>query len=222
MKKDDLRETIKSQIQESMSSKLSTDSSESLDNLFKIEAERKRIFLEERDSFYKNQQGFIKILNEIGEEEWVREVDLKKREGYFNFEDDLEDADSHKRKVIKHIVVYFLLLSAIASGCIYYLMESPGYLEVNCNIKGLPIFIDDNPTGLSTDNVIENVKIGKHRVSLKAAGYKIEPAVIEVDLKHQEGQIISFTADSLQSVKTDSLKLTEPANLPEPKTILLK
>jgi len=214
MKKDELRETIKSQIQDSMSSKLSTDSSESLDSLFNLEAERKKIFLEERDSFYKNQKGFIKIVNEIGEEEWVREIDLKKREGYFNFEDDLEDADSHKRKVIRQIVVYCFILAIAASCGIYYFMESPGYLEVNCNIKGLPIFIDDNPTGLSTDNVIENVKIGKHKVSLRAIGYKIEPAVIEVDLKHREGLVLSFSADSLKSEKADTLSIPLPVTLP--------
>lgn len=200
MKKNELRDRIKVQIQEEVSNKLSdNNNTSSLDSLYDYEVERRTIFLEERDAFYKNQKGFTKIINGIGEEEWVRDEDLKKREGYLNFEEDLEDADSHKTKVVRNFLIYLVLfVLAIGAGA-YFLIEPEGYIEVNCNIKGLMIMFDGQPTGLTTDDVIEKIPPGKYKVSLNSANVKVHPEVIEVDLKYNEGTTITFTADSLKT-----------------------
>lgn len=210
MKKNELRDRIKLQIQEEIANKLSDNNTTSLDSLYDFEVERRNIFLEERDAFYKNRTGFTKIINEIGEEEWVKNEDLKKREGYLNFEENLEDAESHKRIVIRNLIFYIIIFIMLIGTAYYYLREPKGYIEVNCNLKGLMIMLDGQPTGLTTDNVIEKIKAGKYKLSLNSSGVIVHPEVIEVDLKYDEGTTITFKADSVITDNKPPAEIMQP------------
>lgn len=161
-------------------------------NLFFDEENKKRIYLEERDAFYQNKPGYIKIVNEIGEDEWIREEDLKQREGYFNFEEDMEDADTHKRKLFIKYLITTLILGTILAIFIPIFIVNTGYIEVKSNVKDAYIFLDGNPTGLLTNNTLEEISVGRHVVKVALKGYTVTPDSIIVEVKSEEGITIDF------------------------------
>jgi hypothetical protein len=180
--------------------------------IFEEEISQKEIFYKERESFCQDKDGYKKIINNIGEEEWISEEDLKKRDGYLNFEEDMDDAIVHQKRLLKRYLFVSLLLILISLAGISYFVKNEGFIEVNSNRVGVKIFMDNELIGLTSDKVttIEKVVTGNHVIKLEKLGFKITPDSLVVDVfKSEAGNptptIVTFEIDSIKvkQVKID-------------------
>ncbi|MBN1969429.1 MAG: hypothetical protein JXR48_13025 [Candidatus Delongbacteria bacterium] len=174
---------------------------------------RKKLFLEERENFFKNKDGFIKIINNIGEEEWISKEELKKREGYLNFEEDVDDARTHQKKLMKRYFFLVFIILIVVGFVLYHLVESKGFVEVKTNVDFANIYVDGQLVGVSNSgkNTIEDLVTGMHTIKIVKSGYTVTPdsAIIEVfknDPDNPNGTTIEFKLDSLIIETTHSLK----------------
>lgn len=164
------------------------------EEVFAKEIKRKEIYLKERDNFFRDKPGYVEIINEIGEKEWIEKDKLKLRDGYFNFEDDMENVESLKKKLrVKYFFLSLFLTTIITLGVIIFI-ETKSYIIVNTNVKGAEIFIDGQPTGMLSDNIIEDMEIGTHVIIVKLKGYISQPdsAVIDIKTVEKEGVKVNF------------------------------
>ena len=171
--------------------------------IFETGLGKRRKYLKEKDVFFETKPEYIKITNEIGEPEWVKESELKKREGYFNFEEDMEDASTHKKRLIRKTLIYVIILGAILTTLFLKFVKNVGYIEIESNIKGGLIYLDQFPTGLKTDNTLENLVVGPHTIFVKLDGYVSIPDSIVVNVVKEDGVKALF---ELVKIEDDSLK----------------
>lgn len=171
--------------------------------MFETGLGKRKIYLREKDKFFENKPEYVKITNEIGEPEWVKESELKKREGYFNFEEDMEDASTHKKRLYKKTLVYLIVIGSIITVLFLKFVTNVGYVEVETNVKGALIYIDKFPTGLKTDNTIEELTVGEHTIFIELDGYIPSPDSIVVNVIKEDGVKAIF---ELSKIVEDSIK----------------
>ena len=171
--------------------------------IFDSGVDKRKKYLEQKDIFFKDKPEYVKIINEIGEPEWVRETELKKREGYFNFEEDMEDASTHKKRLYKKTLVYLIVIGSIITVLFLKFVTNVGYVEVETNVKGALIYIDKFPTGLKTDNTIEELTVGEHTIFIELDGYIPSPDSIVVNVIKEDGVKAIF---ELSKIVEDSIK----------------
>jgi len=179
------------------------DTSSFESEMFETGLGKRKKYLREKDKFFKDKPEYVKITNEIGEPEWVKESELKKREGYFNFEEDMEDASTHRKRLLRKTFVYSLIIGAILTALFFRFVKNVGYIEIESNLKGALIYIDNFPTGLKTDNTLEDLVVGPHTVYVRLEGYIASPDSIIVNVVKEDGVKIVF---ELTKIKEDSLK----------------
>ncbi len=179
------------------------DTSSFESELFESGVGKRDTYLKAKDDFFENKPEYVKITNEIGEPEWVKESELKKREGYFNFEEDMEDASTHKKRLIKKTLIYSIIIASILTGLFFRFITNVGYIEIETNVKGALIYVDSFPTGLKTDNTLEDLEVGDHTVFVKLDGYNVKPDSVVVEVIKEDGVKIVF---ELTKIKEDSLK----------------
>lgn len=192
MKEKEFRDNIVSKLKIEFDDKKNNIRLQESHEFFFDEENKKKIYLEERDSFYQNKDGYIKIINEIGEDEWIKDEDLKRREGYFNFEEDMEDAATHRRKLFVKYLIVVLIFGSVLAVFIPIFIINTGYVEVKSNIKKAYIFLDGNPTGLLTNNTLEEISVGKHVIKVALKDYIATPDSIIIDIKDEEGVVVNF------------------------------
>jgi hypothetical protein len=174
--------------------------------IFETGLGKRKKYLQEKDDFFETKPEYIKITNEIGEPEWVKESELKKREGYFNFEEDMEDASTHKKRLIRKTFIYVIILGSILTVLFLKFIKNVGYIEVETNIKGALIYVDQFPTGLKTDNTLEDLIVGPHTIFVKLDGYVSNPDSIVVNVIKEDGVKAVF---ELIKIDKDSLKISK-------------
>ncbi len=171
--------------------------------MFETGLGKRKIYLREKDKFFENKPEYVKITNEIGEPEWVKESELKKREGYFNFEEDMEDASTHRKRLLRKTFFYSLIIGTILTVLFFKFIKNVGYIEIESNLKGALIYIDNFPTGLKTDNTLEDLVVGPHTVYIRLEGYVSSPDSIIVDVVKEDGVKIVF---ELTKIEEDTMK----------------
>ncbi|PID29167.1 MAG: hypothetical protein CR982_03605 [Candidatus Cloacimonadota bacterium] len=181
--------------------------------IFEDEMIKKELFYDQRDKFFRDKPGYKKIINSIGEEEWISEEELKKRDGYLNFEDDMEDAAIHQKRLLsKYFLVSFVIIT-LSLVVIFFLIENKGYIEISANKKGVEIFLDDELVSLTTGRIttIEDVVTGKHTIRLVKQGFKVNPRfvvvnVLKSDPKSPVPTKVEFVVDSIVEHKEKIIK----------------
>jgi len=205
MKEKEFRDNILSKLKIEFDEKKDDKRLQHNQDLFFNEENKRRIYLEERDAFYQNKTGYTKIVNEIGEDEWIKENDLKQREGYFNFEEDMDDANTHRRKLfVKYLIIILIFGSALAILIPIFIINT-GYVEVKSNIKKAYIFLDGNPTGLLTNNTLEEISVGKHVIKVALKNYIVTPDSIIIEINPEEGVVINFELLQVKEKETNKL-----------------
>ena len=156
------------------------------------EEEYRRIVQEEEESFYSDRPDLIEYMNELGEKEYCTRDELRSREGYFNYEEKVENTEWEKRKVLLKLVLFLLLVGIGAVQLYLYMQNDYGEIAVYSNVKGARILLDGTEAGEVTDAVLSDVTPGQHLLQLEKLGYRmLELGIIEVDVRKNHRSRIS-------------------------------
>jgi hypothetical protein len=155
------------------------------------EEEYRRILQEEEQSFYADRPDLIEYINELGEKEYCTRDELRSREGYFNYEEKVENTEWEKRKVLFKLILFLLLVGIGGAQLYLYMQNDYGEIAVYSNVKGARILLDGTEAGEVTDAVLSDVTPGLHLLQLDKLGYRMqEQGTIEVDVrKNHQSQI---------------------------------
>ncbi len=206
----ELREKIRRELEEQEKTRsLSAKERKELEQRKKEEERRRRILTEEREKFFREKKGYIRYVNELGEEEWLTEEEIKQREGYFKLEDDLGDLDRKKRLVSLRLVLgagaFFLFL-----GFLYFILtEKTGSLEVTSSLPGAHIFVDGEKTEYVTDHVLEGIPGGYHLIEVKKEGYRSEPRTAPVKVSARKQEQVHFVLRAVTERMADEARSRE-------------
>ncbi len=71
--------------------------------------------------------------------------------------------------------------------------DSPGTIQVNCNIPEARVILDATATDYFTDAIISGIHPGRHLLTLEKTGFKIAgDAIQEVTVKSGDTVVMSF------------------------------
>jgi len=156
------------------------------------EEDYRRIVQEEESRFYADRPDLIEYVNELGETEFVTRDELRAREGYFNYEEKVENTEQEKRKVFMKLILLLLLLGVGAVQLFIYIQDDFGEIAVFSNVKGAHILLDGERLGEVTDAVITEVTPGRHLLQLEKPGYRMHDVVVlEIDVKKNRRSPVS-------------------------------
>ncbi len=156
------------------------------------EEEYRRIVQEEEQNFYADRPDLIEYINELGEKEYCTRDELRSREGYFNYEEKVENTELEKRKMLLKLVLFLLLVGIGAVQLYLYMQNDYGEIAVYSNVKGARVFLDGAEAGEITDAVLSGVSPGLHLLQLEKLGYRmLEQGIIEVDVRKNHRSQIS-------------------------------
>lgn len=152
----------------------------------------RRIQREEEREFYKHSQDHHEYVNEVGEIEFLTMAEIREREGYFDYEEQVENIDREKRNILTKLIVGGVIILLALGALFYYMQPDVGSLAVVSNIKGAEIVLDGQSTGYTTDALLEELSTGEHLVTLKMSGYLMQSTRITRVMIHrnQETRIL--------------------------------
>ena len=146
--------------------------------------EYRRNVQEEERKFFANRPDLIEYINELGETEYCTREELRSREGYFNYEEKVENTEKEKRKVLLKLVFFLLLIGVGVFQLLLYIQDDYGEIAVYSNVKGAQIWLDGAQVGEVTDAVLKDITPGSHLLQLEKSGYQMrERLVLEIDVK---------------------------------------
>jgi hypothetical protein len=159
---------------------------------FHEEQLRQRIVDEETRAYYENSPDYFEFINENGDSEWLTRKQILAREGYFDYEEHVEDPDRGRRFVTLRFFAYGLLSLLLMGSGILYMLDDPATLHVLCNVQGAEILIDGQPREERTDARIE-LAAGEHLVEVRHLGYVPDGEAYRViEVKDGESSELSF------------------------------
>lgn len=135
------------------------------------ERRRQRILEEETRDYYRNSPDYIEYINEHGESEWLTRKQILAREGYFDYEENVDNPDLGRRRVwIGLAAVGAVVLALLLAGWLYW-VEETGAVTVVCNVPGSAVFVDGQDTGETTDARLE-LPAGEHLIEVRRDGWR--------------------------------------------------
>jgi len=155
------------------------------------EAERQSIIDDEIRRFYAARGNYQPFENEDGETEWLTEQEIADRKLQIPVEvEELEEGQRHVRNRFLLIAVAAFLAVVLM---IYALQQRQGSIQVVSNVEGAVIVLNGQPTEFRTDNVLSDLPVGTHIVSVIKAGYGIvgDPAR-SVDVRAGKQEVVAF------------------------------
>ncbi|MBK6766823.1 MAG: hypothetical protein IPG71_11080 [bacterium] len=155
------------------------------------EADRQRIIDDEISRFYAARGNYKPFENEDGEVEWLTEQEILDRNRQIPVDvEELEEGQRHVRNRFLIIAVAAFLAVALM---VYALQQRQGSIQVLCNVDGAVIVLNGHPTEFRTDNVLRDLPVGMHVVSVAKLGYGIvgDPAR-SVEVKAGAQEVVAF------------------------------
>lgn len=138
---------------------------------FQKEQARRRIMAEEARAYYQNSPDYFEYINENGDSEWLTRKQILAREGYFDYEENVENLDVARRRIWLRLGAWLTGVLLVAGAGIWYLLDDTGSLVVLCNIPGATIRVDGQDTGQVTDARLD-LSPGEHLVEVSHPGYR--------------------------------------------------
>jgi hypothetical protein len=138
---------------------------------FQQEQARRRIMAEEARAYYQNSPDYFEYINENGDSEWLTRKQILAREGYFDYEENVENLDVARRRIWLRLGAWLAGLVLLAGVGIWYLLDDTGNVVVLCNIPGATIRVDGQDTGQVTDARLD-LSPGEHLVEVSHPGYR--------------------------------------------------
>jgi len=134
------------------------------------ERARQQIVLEEKRKFYENSPEYFEYINENGDSEWLTHKHILAREGFFDYEEHVEDPARGRRLLWVRSLALVALLAALGTAAWIYLSEEVGWIDVVCNIQRAEIHVDGQNSGFLSDARVQ-VPVGEHMIEVRKAGY---------------------------------------------------
>ena len=164
------------------------------------ERERQRIFEEEERKFYKA-RGLQRYINRYGEVEWLTPEEIRERRlvGKERYRIRRKKKRIQRWMAVGRVFVLVLVIGGL--GAVLYSMRSLRGAEqedpvtvlwVRSNVPGAAIYVDGNPTGITTDGLIGGPLEGKHVVAVAKPGYVVVPAKQEVWVTRGDTTEVAF------------------------------
>jgi hypothetical protein len=181
--------------------------------------ERLRVIREEEDRFYL-ERGLYRHKNHRGQFEWLTKEQIRhrrkrsgqsptrhrKHRGWFA----KRFSKSSRASIMSWLTVLGFMGAAVVVSKIVNRPVMEYEVEVLSVPPGAAIFMDGQPTGRSTNSIIDMWEGGSHTFSVASPGYRAEPPTKTVDIVKDEVASVAFT---LYSLDADT---TAPAVIPEP------
>jgi len=138
---------------------------------FQQEQARRRIMAEEARAYYQNSPDYYEYINENGDSEWLTRKQILAREGYFDYEENVENLEVARRRIWLRLGGWLAGVLLLLGAGVWYLLDDTGTVVVLSNIPGATIRVDGQDTGHVTDARLE-LSPGEHLVELSAPGYR--------------------------------------------------
>jgi hypothetical protein len=158
---------------------------------------RQDIQADEKRKFFESSEDYFEFVNENDETEWLTRKQIQAREGYFDYEEHVDNPASGRRKVFFFgVVALIIFMVAVAFGWIY-MLEDLASVDVVCNIKEARILVDGQDSGFRTNANIE-LPAGEHLIEVIKLGYQNSESQIKyVDVKRDDKLLIQFKLQPL-------------------------
>jgi peroxiredoxin len=99
--------------------------------------------------------------------------------------------------------ILFLLWSCSTKNLIG--TEKVGSIFVNSNLPGASIMLDNNPIGKQTPDTLKNIRVGRHKVSVRKAGYNSNPESDTVEVIENGLTTVNFfLTNQVGAISVDS------------------
>jgi hypothetical protein len=166
-----IREEVRRQIEEADQRRVAEENERrQAEDLFQREQARRRIMAEEARAYYQNSPDYFEYVNENGDTEWLTRKQILAREGYFDYEENVENLEEGRRRIWVRLAAWLGLGAVALSLVFWYLLDDRGTVVVLSNVSGASIFVDGQDTGRTTDARLE-LSPGEHLLELRQAGY---------------------------------------------------
>lgn len=143
------------------------------EQLFQDEQARRRIMEEEARSYYQNSPDHFEYINESGDTEWLTRKQIQAREGYFDYEEHVEDLPGARRRVWLRMVGWISLLPLLTALLVWVFWADEGRVTVMSNVPGAAIWVDGQDSGQVADAQLV-LSPGEHLVELRLPGHQPE------------------------------------------------
>lgn len=147
--------------------------------LFQEEQARRRIMEEEARAYYQNSPDHFEFVNETGEVEWLTRKQIQAREGYFDYEEHVEDLPGARRRVWVRMAAWLAILPVLALLLLWHMWTDKGRVAVLSNVPGARIWVDGQARAQVTDALLE-LAPGEHLIEARLPGYQPEGAPFQV------------------------------------------
>ncbi|MFA7330838.1 MAG: carboxypeptidase-like regulatory domain-containing protein [Candidatus Delongbacteria bacterium] len=166
-----IREEVRRQIEAADQRRVQEDEArQHAEVLFQQEQARRRIMAEEARAYYQNSPDYYEYINENGDSEWLTRKQILAREGYFDYEENVENLEEARRKIWLKLAAWLAGGLVLAGLAIWYLLDERGSVVVLCNVPGAHIIVDGQDTGKVTDARLD-LNPGEHLLEVRHAGY---------------------------------------------------
>ncbi|MCA9782028.1 MAG: PEGA domain-containing protein [Calditrichaeota bacterium] len=164
---------------------------------------RQQILAEEKKRLYENSRDHIEYVNENGDREWLTRKQILSREGYFDYEEHVEDIPGGRLRVIWSWSLGVVLLGLLVWLGWSYVQPDYYLLDVVCNVQGAEIWVDGQNSGSTTDARLE-LPAGEHFLEVRQEGYVSRSGLLHLELTRGPRQILSFELEPLPNVGADT------------------
>lgn len=160
--------------------------------LFQQEQARRRIMAEEARAYYQNSPDYFEYINENGDTEWLTRKQILAREGYFDYEENVENLEEGRRRIWLRLAAWTGLACVGLALILWYLLDDRGTVLVLSNVPGARILVDGQDSGRLTDARLE-LSPGEHLLELRCPGYlPVDEAFIILQLEPRGEQDVTI------------------------------
>ena len=157
---------------------------------------RRRILAEERRRFFQDSAEHFEYVNENGDIEWLTREEIAAREGYFDYEEHVEDPQAGRKRFLLLVSLGVLCCALAGWGLIGWMLPAEGRLSVFANVPNASILLDGQESGHRTDAIL-NLPVGEHLVEVRAPGYQVSgEAVRMVSIQEDQTTICEFILEA--------------------------
>lgn len=166
-----IREEVRRQIEAADQRRLQEEGQRiQAEALFQQEQARRRIMAEEARAYYQNSPDYFEYINENGDSEWLTRKQILAREGYFDYEENVENLDQARRRIWWRLAGWLAGILLLGGLGIWYLLDERATVVVLCNVSGARILVDGQDSGKLTDARLE-LNPGEHLLEVRLPGY---------------------------------------------------
>ncbi len=189
---DRLRAEIRRELEEEESRRRAAEEEKRAhERLLEEQRMRQRIREEEKQRLFQDSGEHQRYVNEEGEVEWLTSKQIQRREGYFDYEEKVEDIEGGRRTVLRRWFAGGLVLCLLGWLAWTYIQPDRATLDVVSNIPGAAIWVDGQFSGEQTDARLD-LAAGEHFVEVRLPGYRCEGGLQHTRLDGGEHQVLSF------------------------------